>query len=809
MVERLVVWHRAVPRARGSMDASAIGAWSKAVAARFSAAGGTILAHVSGTAVASFEAGDVADVIDLALDLLDEADDGPHAVSFGAAVSALTDHGGLVSGAAIEAAEALAVRAHAGEVLLDPGARERARGLFLFSRQVGAGSAASKAASVDRTHPRRDACALAMARLGAVPLASATAALLPALEAALREPGSLTVLRGPVGAGTIELLRAAEKSLAPAHVVELGGASSGIAPLASLRAAIVREPGLRSLAACAPEDARLVLDAVARGELPAFDELLAALVRAVDAAKGALWLFLTPLAFVDAGTLALVIALHRARPLVAVVMRHAVDAALPPLLGDPQRVELTLPSLRTGDARQIAQAVLGEATTADVARRVAVLGGDTPLGVVEAARAMIGSGDLVLEEERFVWRSTPRGGVRALALDVLCAERLELLDDESRRVLEAVVVMPDGSPRSLVEAVAGSDGVRPRSIARGLERLAREGWLDPRYVNAAPRPVSSFVRRFVVSAVPPARAAELHRFVAAALAASVGSSVGGESVAMAAERAIQLVEGGREDEAAPILVHAATTLRDAGHLASAGQLALAVLRSAATGEARAAAHAMARELAVVRPDGDAGPQHRAPRDVDPTTLRHRAVAKVDAEVARGEVDRPSVPPAATGDLVFDANGDPSTEERPLPDEPDEDTDLVGDVREAIRRRDFDGLERLAERAMAEGSDMAAVARLRALAQALRGDLAGAQHRLDRARAQNTPRDRRALLAEAMVALRAGRLAGAVRLSLSALADARRSNDERGEAVALFTLAACFRALGRQNDAALLESRVEA
>jgi hypothetical protein len=61
----------------------------------------------------------------------------------------------------------------------------------------------------------------------------------------------------------------------------------------------------------------------------------------------------------------------------------------------------------------------------------------------------------------------------------------------------------------------------------------------------------------------------------------------------------------------------------------------------------------------------------------------------------------------------------------------------------------------------------------------------------------------------MVALRAGRAPSAVRLALSALADARRAADERGEAVALFTLAACFRALGRPNDAALLESRVDA
>ncbi len=818
MVERLVVWHRAVSRGRDRVDSASIGLWSKTVAARCSAAGGTILASLSGTVVASFESADIGDVLDLVLDLLDEADDGPLAVSFGAAVSGLIEQSGAVSGGAIEIAESLAVRAHPGEVVLDPIARERARGLFLFARQVGAGSAGSKAASIDRSHPRRDACALAMSRLGAVPLALATQALLPALEAALRQPGSLTVLRGPVGAGAVELLRTAERSLKPTHVAEIGAASGGIAPLGSLRASLVRGAGLEGVAAAAPEDARRALESVVRGEIPEREQLLGALVRAVDASVGAVWLFLTPVSVIDAATLALVMALHHARPKVALVVRHAVDAALPSLLSDPRRIDLTLPSLRTGDARVIARAVLGEATAGDVARRVAVLGGDTPLGVVEAARAMIGSGDLVLDGEAFVWRSAPRGGVRALALDVLVAERLELLDDESRRVLEAIAVMPDGSPRSLVAAVAGSDGVRPRSIARGLERLGREGWLDPRSVDDLPRPISSFVRRFVVSAVPPSRVAELHRFVATSLEAL--AAAGGETVGMAAERAIQLVGGGREEDAAVLLVRAATVAADAGYPASAGQLAVSVLRSSATGEVRVAAQKLARELAVLRGDAvEAEPPRPTSRRGAPDTLRLQLRPKPDVEAAPVEeaVAAPPVtaPPserpalARTAMLVIDANGDPGTEEIPIPEDVDEETDLIGDVRDAIRRRDFGALEGLAERAIAEGSDMAAVARLRALGQALRGDLAGAQRRLDRARAQNTPRDRRALLTEAMVALRGGAIPSALRLSLSALADARRASDPRGEAVALFTLAACFRALGRQNDAALLESRVEA
>jgi hypothetical protein len=792
--ERLVVWHRAASRAEDR--GVGLAAWAKAVAARFAAAGGVVEAAVSAVVVASFPSSDVGDAVDIVLDLLDEADEAGIAASFGVGLSAVRDESGLAMGAAFESAESLAVRAHEGEVLLDAAARDRARGLFLFARTVGGGAQAQRAASIDRSFPRRDASSAAMAKLGAPVLAPATAALLPTLTATLSWPEpALVLLRGPVGAGAVELVGAAHDALKPEVVVQLAASGAGPTPLGSVRIALAHDPGGAALLAKLDLAERAPLDAVLRGEVPPLDAVLAPLVTAIDRVAGLPWVVLSPLAAVDGASLDLVLALQRARPRVAVIGRKGVDTPLASALEDhAERVELTLPPLRTADARVVAQAILGEHTHPDVARRVAVLGGDTPLGVLEAARTMIGAGDLVLDPSsidvpRFTWRGTPRGGARAIALDALVAERLEQLDGETRRVLELCCVTHDGIPRAELERIALADGLRGRAVPRALERLAREGWIAQ---GETIRPASSFVRRFVLSASPPSRVAELHRFAAAAIPDDAGE-------ARLTERALHLAQGAPDAAIGETLVDVAERMQARGYPSSAVQLADAALRAGATGVAQQRAEELV-ELGAPRVEEDTSNAIFLGMPMSSAGLL--AAPAPEAERASEGSEPPLVADPPTVDMPLPPDATPA------PDG-DDDPDVMVELRDAIRRRDLEGLDRLAERAIAEGSDMNAVARIRALAAALRGDLAGAEKRLERARKKDAPRDRRALLAEAMVALRAGRGSRAVRLALRALADARRAQDERGEAVALFTMAACFRAAGRANDAALLEARVDA
>jgi hypothetical protein len=135
--------------------------------------------------------------------------------------------------------------------------------------------------------------------------------------------------------------------------------------------------------------------------------------------------------------------------------------------------------------------------------------------------------------------------------------------------------------------------------------------------------------------------------------------------------------------------------------------------------------------------------------------------------------------------------------------------FVSEAMRAIRDRDVAALDESMRRAIAEGSDLGAVGRLRAVAELARGDLEAARRTLREARANG--RDDRAAqaryhLAEALLELHGGDPMLGVRAGLAALSASRRDGDGRGEAAALHTLAECYRALGRDEQASRIEAR---
>nr|MDQ3036811.1 hypothetical protein [Myxococcota bacterium] len=212
-MEKLILWHRLAARAReDASEPGVILGWARTVRVRLSAAGGDILAQISGTVVAAFDATDATDVLEVALDLLDSAEQEGIGIATGIALGMV--EGG--AGRAVEIAELLATRAQPGEIVLDPAARERVEGLFLFGRQVSTGVGGPRGSSLDREHPRRDALAEGIARLGATPIAPITAELVPQLAAMMRwdQPPAI-VLRGPAGAGAVELVAEAAALVGP------------------------------------------------------------------------------------------------------------------------------------------------------------------------------------------------------------------------------------------------------------------------------------------------------------------------------------------------------------------------------------------------------------------------------------------------------------------------------------------------------------------------------------------------------------------------------------------------------------------
>lgn len=770
--------------------------WSRTVRARLLAAGGEVLATISGTVVAAFEPTDIADVLELALDLVEEAERQGVTSAIGVALGALQEG----AGRAVEHAEALAGRAQGGEVVLDPAARERAEGLFLFGRQVSTGVGGPRGAAIDRAH-RIETLGAAIARLHRPPIAPITEERVPELLTVLEgEEAPKVVLRGPVGAGAVELVTEAAARARPRALLPVGASAGGLAPLASLRYALARAigPDDAVIAACGDDEighgAARVVRALLRGGLPPQGALADALgvlfARAGEASPGArVWAFLSPLALVDAASLEVLLAAHAGGAPLALIARYPVDATLPRGLEERVR-ELVLPPLRTSDARAIAEVVLGAPTDAELARRIAVLGGETPLGVVEVARALISSGDLVLEGDAFVWRSAPRGGVSAIPLEEVVDERLSRLDDEPRRVLEALCVAPDGATRDLVEAVAARDGVGEKARARALDRLAREGWVSadgawpvavPSSVAVSrPQPSSSFLRRFVVQGMPPARAAELHRFVVDALIERGADDPALPS--LRAELAHYEIEGGLEERGAPRLADVGRRALECGYRRAASRIAtrLSQLGASSVGDA------LSRAAATIPPPGSSWQ----------SGWSDEGSAPASAEISLEELEPTGQHPVR--------DTEPPTEEVRLDGLPEAHrSSFAIAAEEAVRSNDLDALEELLQRAVASGSDMAAVSRFRAVADMLRGDLGAARASLAKARGyrgEQLDADPRQSLAEGALALRAGDARGALRLALRALSLARRGGERRGEIAAQRMIGACLRALGRGEDA---------
>ncbi|UJR79468.1 hypothetical protein [Sandaracinus amylolyticus] len=785
--------------------------WARTVRARLLAAGGEILATISGTVVGAFDPADTSDLLDVAMDLVEEAERQQLAIVIGIALGTLKDG----AGRAIEVAEALAARGQSGEVVLDPAARERAEGLFLFGRQVSTGVGGPRGSVVDRAH-RLDTVGEAIGKLARPPIAPITAEHLEALVSLLASRESpAVVLRGPVGAGALELVSAAMARLRPRLLLPVGSAAGGIAPLASLRYALGRSLGADDavIAACgddaAGRSAGRVLRVLLRGGMPpcdaVADALATLLARAGTGARDARsWVFLTPLAMVDAASLDVLLGARAIGAPIALIARYPVDAKLPTGLADPVR-ELELPPLRTSDARAVAQTVLGDATDPELARRIAVLGGETPLGVVEVARALIASGDLVVEGDGFVWRGAPRGGMSAIPLEEVVDERMSRLEDEPRRLLEAVCVSPEGATRELVEAVAARDGVSEKARARALDRLTREAWLSPEggwpagtapYGAMRPHPSSSFLRRFVVQGMPPARAAELHRFVAEALLERGADDVTLPS--LRAELAYYEIEGGLEARGSARLMEIGRGALETGYRRAASRIAMLLGR---LGASASDVDALSRASATVPPKSDWDEEDAAPPSAE--------IALDELEGTGKHAVRDTEPP--TEQVSLDTHDVGSTQSGvidPRGEEDDRRSSFAAAAEEAVRSHDLVALDQLLQRAVASGSDMAAVSRFRALADLMRGDLGAARLSLAKARGYRgaaKDADPRQPLAEGAVALRGGDATGAVRLALRALALARRAGDRKGETTAMRMLAACLRALGRADDASRIES----
>ncbi|MBC7173213.1 MAG: hypothetical protein H5U40_12320, partial [Polyangiaceae bacterium] len=308
-----------------------------------------------------------------------------------------------------------------------------------------------------------------------------------------------------------------------------------------------------------------------------------------------------PLASIDPDTLKLVDAVSDGSLDLLLVVRTAADVTIPrPLAPVDAECDIRIPLLKPDEARAIARSVLGDAADPSIVEVVAVHGGDSQLGVVEAARTLVASGDVVHDGSRFLWRLAQRSAENRVPLRHLLEERLRLLEPIPSRMLEAACVAPFGFPAISVHRAAALDGLDRESRAHSIARLRQEAFLAD---DEDLRPSSEALRAVVLRNMPPARLAELHRFLASAVDEGANPA---ETLIRATLGALRS-EGGDAELGAKALLDAAAAAARAGHDRSAVRLAAAAVQCHTTAEVRAAAshitHAVGAgtPIALVRP----------------------------------------------------------------------------------------------------------------------------------------------------------------------------------------------------------------
>ena len=769
-MECLVLWHRAIPVLDEQEDPGAHDAWTDDLAERADDVGGRVLLRVGSTLVVLFEMHDVHVALRWALETLERADalDPSMAglrVALGVAVGEVDEqHGGLV-GAAFDRAQLLANRARFGELVLDPACHAVARDAFLFARTVNTGSAGLRGDAVDRTHPFLADCRRELAHLRQPGLVAPIEQAAQAVIEAATKPGSMRmVLRGPSGAGAGRLCSRLVESLEPSLWLHVSGVPGGLEPLGSLRYALTYHFGsAEAVHAAFPQlddVAKARLGKLLRGDVVSFTDaygLMRAMLCWARQAGGKSVVLLDPVGGIDPSTVKLLNeVIDEAGAETILVVRLSEEGRVPAAILARGVFESTLPRLGPSLARTLAAQVLGEPEGSGLASRVAAIGGDTPLGVIEAARTLVAAGDLIHERGHFRFRLSPPSVDGAVPLERLLSDRLRTVDAVAYRVLEMVSLLPQGAGDAALAAIAGFDGISADALEAAVNELAA-GWLLER--NTEWRTSSEQLRHVVLGAMPPARRSELYRFAAEAARATMSGAV-----FAGASLAYYLAEGGDAEAGAKGLLTAAVAAADSGHLRGALRLAAAAVQ--------------------FLPDDDT----------------RRVAAHVSQTIKRSERE-----------------ANPARQSFAGPGESIEISSAVGaaaTVRaiDAIQQRDFERAERYVELGIAQGRSLAAADRMRVVLAVLRGSTNAARaaygQMLQRGGAERPGERTRSALAHALVLLQERDTKAAVRESLRAIQVARAEQDGRGEAAALTTLATCYRALSRPDDAAALAAKVQ-
>lgn len=723
---RVVLWHAADPSI--FMGASTE-IWLDHAASLFTTAGALATVTLSTNLVGVWNSVDIFDVMELTLSLQEAAaawSPNPIPLSLAVTCGDVSTRNGALHGAPIDQAHRLSAIAPSAVTLVSDEARQAAAARYLFTR-FGDETSAFHAFAVDPEIPRRvDTRSFAKA-LGAGSMASAHNALLrPFLPLFEKSTGHDTLL---IEANSTSRIRNRLSTLAEdqgALVLWISPAPGGLEPLGALRLALA--PHYERIESA---DGLETLCRIAQGAVVAKRDLLEGVCNGLKELAGDKrpWVIVDSPRGVDVATLGLLERLEKKLDFLFIA-RTPQQQSLPLQLAtiDWERVIFGTPD--RANLLDVVRQVLGPQTSESIIEHITTVGGESALGVIEAARTFVAEGELILEGDHFRWRTEHLDAVDAAPLDKLMMLRAATLDDSAHRMLEAIASSPRGTEHFLAEVLAEADGLDASARKNAIERL-----VDERFISS-PHKLgidSEILRAVLVRSMPEARRAELSRGLAEALVTTTHFSGPFASALVS----YYLAQGERKQEAAEAMLVAARAAIDAKMFQAGRRLASAAVQQSPSKEVRIEAIELARRTKDQENEASQQGKHS-----------ERTVTKI-LEKAFDEVD--------------------------------DELDL----------------------AIADGCSLSSVYRLRALVSLRKGDIPGAFSMYSRARkhVKNTKSARaKSSIALAWILLHDGDHEASVRAALAALANARSENDERGQRVALETMSAIYRALGRDSDA---------
>ncbi len=773
-MERFVLWHRILPPAFEEEETTAAaGQWARYVTHEVEGAGGEVISSLAGTVVSSFGLHELRSAINLALRLLSEAEAQPVPaggipIAFGIATGDVRrdqDATGQAtnSGSAIDRAQLLANQARAGEVVLDVESREAASRTYLFGRTVSTSSFALRGEAIDRGRPLLEECRRSVALLQPPPVpASVRLALEPLKKAASGSETRVLFVKGPLGIGIRRGVYTLRDELWPSMFLELGAVPGGLEPLGALRLSLLKawrdlEPTRRALKESEPGVAD-ALKAIACATPPRRDAAIHALkvlFRSLRRDDGLPWIYVDRISALDPASLEVVSLALTDESVAALLVVRTIDASVPaPLRALRERsVPIEVPALDPNEALVVAAGVLGPGADSDIAKQLVITGGTSVLGISEAAKTMVGTGDVVREGDGFAWRETRAERRQFLGPRALLEERFATLDSSSMRFLEIACTALPASSAQVVDAAVAFEGIPEDTRRRAFEALVNDGLLD-RHA----KPDSELLRRAVVQRMPPARRSEAYRFVAKALHTAeplVGP-------AMAATVGAYLCEGGDLERGTHAILDAGTLAADLGYTSSAVRLAAAAVQYKPDRETRSAASEISKTVRL-----PSTPVSQDEEDEDRSTI----------PVPEAELEHPG-----------------------------------NEVVQALRDRNHQRFDALIEASIAAGGDLTGAHCLRVVSFLARRDVDSARKALRAAKKspnQTPGASIRVAIASACLNLARGRAREAMIDALEALEAARTQQDGLAEAAALKMVSATCLTAGLEKDAHRLAHVAEA